>query len=95
MELDPMEWTQSDLLRDGSIETLTSALYTKLLHDGDRYVDVGAHVGYHTLLARHCIGAEGSSSLSNPNLTIVRSFSPTGAPTVLKSGSLHRSHWRR
>src|SRR2546428_9306490 len=59
MELDPIEWTQSDLLRDGSIESLTSALYRKLLHQGDTYVDIGAHIGYHTLLARRCIGAEG------------------------------------
>ena len=59
MELDPIEWTQSELLRDGCIESLTSALYSKLLHQGDRYVDIGAHVGYHTLLARHFIGAEG------------------------------------
>jgi FkbM family methyltransferase len=59
MELDPIEWTQSELLRDGSIESLTSALYGKLLRQGDRYVDIGAHIGYHTLLARRCIGAEG------------------------------------
>jgi FkbM family methyltransferase len=59
MELDPIEWTQSDLLRDGSIESLTSALYRKLLHEGDTYVDIGAHIGYHTLLARRCIGADG------------------------------------
>ncbi len=59
MELDPIDWIQSDLLRDGSLETLTSALYTKILRNGDRYVDVGAHIGYHTLLARSCIGAEG------------------------------------
>jgi FkbM family methyltransferase len=59
MELDPIEWTQSDLLRDGSIESLTSALYGKLLHQGDRYIDIGAQIGYHTLLARRCIGPEG------------------------------------
>ncbi len=59
IELDPIEWTQSDLLRDGTFEPLTSALFSKLLHQGDRYVDIGAHVGYHTLLARRCIGAEG------------------------------------
>jgi FkbM family methyltransferase len=59
MDLDPIEWTQSDLLRDGSIESLTSALYGRLLHEGDVYVDIGAHIGYHTLLARRCIGPEG------------------------------------
>src|SRR5205085_7286263 len=56
MELDPIEWTQSDLMVRGSIEPLTSALYGKLLRHGDVYVDVGAHVGFHTLIARHFIG---------------------------------------
>ena len=59
LELDPIQWAQSELLRDGCIESLTSALYGKLLRLGDSYVDVGAHIGYHTLLARSCIGAEG------------------------------------
>ena len=59
MDLDPIEWTQSDLLRDGGIEPLTSALYGKLLRRGDKYVDVGAHVGFHTLVARDLIGETG------------------------------------
>jgi FkbM family methyltransferase len=59
MELDPIEWTQSDLLRDGKIESSTSALFKRLLERGDTYVDVGAHVGYHTLVARSCVGPAG------------------------------------
>lgn len=59
MELDPVDWTQSDLLRNGSMESLTSALYARLLQAGDKYVDIGAHIGYHTLVARRWVGAEG------------------------------------
>jgi FkbM family methyltransferase len=59
LELDPIEWTQSDLLRDGRLEPLTSALYGKLLRAFDTYVDVGAHIGFHTLVARHFIGETG------------------------------------
>jgi FkbM family methyltransferase len=59
MELDPIEWTQTELLRDGRLEASTSALYQKLLSPGDTYVDVGAHVGYHTLLARRQVGEQG------------------------------------
>jgi FkbM family methyltransferase len=59
MEIDPLEWTQSDLLRDGCIESQTTTLYGKLLRQGDKYVDVGAHVGFHTLVARHFVGATG------------------------------------
>jgi FkbM family methyltransferase len=59
MEIDPLEWTQSDLIKNGSLEPLTSALYGKLLRAGDTYVDVGAHIGFHTLVARHYVGASG------------------------------------
>ena len=58
-EADPFEWTQSELLRDGCTEPLTSRLYAKLLRPGDVYVDVGAHVGFHTLLARHFVREDG------------------------------------
>jgi FkbM family methyltransferase len=59
LDLDPMEWTQSDILRDGGIEPLTTELYRKLLRQGDTYVDVGAHIGFHTLVARTHVGETG------------------------------------
>jgi FkbM family methyltransferase len=59
MNLDPIEWTQSEIIRDGCLEPLTTTLYGKLLRAGDSYVDVGAHVGFHTLVARHFIGETG------------------------------------
>jgi FkbM family methyltransferase len=59
MELDIEEWLQVDLRANGVLEPRTSALFEKILHPGDTYVDVGAHVGYHALLARHLVGAAG------------------------------------
>lgn len=59
MELDPLEWTQISLIKDGFIEPLTTALYGKLLRPGDTYVDVGAHIGFHTLIARYFVGDAG------------------------------------
>jgi FkbM family methyltransferase len=59
LDLDPMEWNQSDILRDGIIEPLTTELYRKLLRQGDTYVDVGAHIGFHTLVARNYVGETG------------------------------------
>jgi len=56
---DPIEWVQSDLLRDRISEPSTTSLYAKLLSQGSTYVDVGAHIGYHTLIARHHIGPGG------------------------------------
>ena len=59
MQLDPQEWPQIGLLATGSMEPKTSSLFRKLLRPGDTYVDVGAHVGYHALLARQAVGATG------------------------------------
>lgn len=59
MELDALEWTQMDILRTGCIEPLTSELYGRLLRSGDVYIDIGAHVGFHTLVARYFVGDKG------------------------------------
>ena len=59
MELDPLEWPQVSLIKDGCLEPLTTALYRRVLAPGDIYVDVGAHVGFHTLIARSLVGATG------------------------------------
>src|SRR4051794_8280050 len=58
-EPDAFEWSQSDLLRDGSSEPFTTACFGRLLRPGDTYVDVGAHVGFFALLARHYVGSTG------------------------------------
>ena len=59
MELSPLEWTEITLMRDGVIEPQTTALFGSLLRPSDVYVDVGAHVGFHTLVARHHVGESG------------------------------------
>jgi FkbM family methyltransferase len=59
MQLDPLEWTQIDILKNGGLEPKTSALFRRLLKAGDTFIDVGAHVGYHSLVARQVVGPEG------------------------------------
>jgi FkbM family methyltransferase len=59
MQLDPIEWTQCELLREGALEKSTIRLYEQILRPGDTYVDVGAHVGFHALIARSFIGVTG------------------------------------
>jgi FkbM family methyltransferase len=59
MDLDIWEWTQNQLSRVGAIEPLTTSRYAFLLRPGDVYVDVGAHVGFHTLIARRLIQETG------------------------------------
>lgn len=59
MELDPLEWLQIEIMTSGCTEPITSALYEKILVEGDTYIDVGAHVGFHTLIARQLIDENG------------------------------------
>lgn len=59
MELDPEEWLQIDLRAVGHLEPRTTALFGRILRPGDSYVDVGAHVGYHSLVAARLIGEGG------------------------------------
>ena len=60
LHLDPMEWTQLELMHDPhGQEPLTLQLYGRILHEGDTCVDVGTHIGFHTLVARHYLGASG------------------------------------
>jgi FkbM family methyltransferase len=59
MDLDPWEWIQNELRRRGQIEPETVRLYGHILRSGDVYVDIGAHVGFQTLVARHHIGTSG------------------------------------
>jgi FkbM family methyltransferase len=59
MELDPEEWLQIDLRASGRLEPRTTALFERILRPGDSYVDVGAHVGYHSLVAARLVGEGG------------------------------------
>ncbi len=59
MELDAEEWLQIELRAARCLEPRTSALFERLLRPGDTCVDVGAHVGYHSLLARRLVGNSG------------------------------------
>lgn len=60
MDLDPWEWIQNQLRREGIIEPHTVRVFETVLKEGDTYIDVGAHVGYLTLVARHYVGETGS-----------------------------------
>jgi methyltransferase, FkbM family len=64
--LDPIEWGQADILRDRVAEPLTTKLFGELLKPGATYIDVGAHIGYHTLIARYHVGPSGTVFAIDP-----------------------------
>jgi FkbM family methyltransferase len=59
MQLDLEEYLSADIFAHGGSEPLTIDLFKTLLKPGDAYADVGAHVGFHTLIARKLVGADG------------------------------------
>ena len=66
MHVDPLEWSQAELLQGRATEPATIQLMKEILKDGYIYVDVGAHVGYHSLIARTAIGPKGLAVLVEP-----------------------------
>src|SRR4051812_9900321 len=59
MQLDPVEWMQIELIKGSPAEPKTCALYSKLLSTGGTFIDVGAHVGFHSMTARRLVGKTG------------------------------------
>jgi FkbM family methyltransferase len=59
MYLDPTEYGQLELLVFGSIEPMTLGLIDQLVAGGDIVIDVGAHLGTHSLRAARASGPLG------------------------------------
>jgi FkbM family methyltransferase len=60
------------LRRTGFVEYELSAFLLRTLAPGATFVDVGAHVGYFTLLASRCVGAAGQVLAFEPTASTAR-----------------------
>jgi FkbM family methyltransferase len=60
MLCDPRDFTQHIILHFGVWEPNTSAVIERILSLGDVCVDIGANVGYDTLLASKLVGSQGT-----------------------------------
>jgi FkbM family methyltransferase len=73
MELDGRDLVTQTILMNGMWEAQETAFLNNNLKPGDVFVDVGAHVGYYTLLAAKLVGETGKVIAVEPNPpTIVR-----------------------
>lgn len=59
MELDLSDWIPQDIYLQGDFEPTTSEIVQKLLRPGDTVVDVGANIGYFSLMFARCVGPTG------------------------------------
>jgi FkbM family methyltransferase len=73
MELDGRDLVTQTILTQGIWEAQETSFITNNLKPGDVFVDVGAHVGYYSLLAAKLVGETGKVIAVEPNPpTIVR-----------------------
>jgi FkbM family methyltransferase len=66
MRLDPNEWVQCELIERGWIERRITHIAERVLKPGDAFVDVGSHVGYHTLVGASLVGDKGQVIAIDP-----------------------------
>jgi FkbM family methyltransferase len=59
MDLNLQDWIPQDIFLMGEFEPSTTAVVKKLLRQGDVVVDVGANIGYFSLLFSQCVGSKG------------------------------------
>lgn len=59
IEVDVRQAVGRNLFAFGTWERATTRLFRAILRPGDTFVDVGAHMGYFSLLASRCVGPQG------------------------------------
>jgi len=60
MELDLSDWIPQHIYLTGEFEATTSIIAKSLVKPGDTVVDVGANIGYFSLLFAQCVGRSGT-----------------------------------
>jgi len=59
MNLNLKDWIPQDIFLTGEFESTTTAVLKTILKPGDIAVDVGANIGYFSLLFSRCVGSSG------------------------------------
>ena len=67
MELDLHDWIPQEIYLTGAFEPGCSNLLSALLKPGDTVIDVGANIGYVSLLAATLVGSQGRVLAIEPN----------------------------
>ena len=76
---------QRYLLRDGEYEPALGAVLRCVLRPGDIFVDVGANIGVHSILAGTCVGPTGHIIAFEPNPIVARRLAANAAINALEN----------
>ncbi|MBI5567060.1 MAG: FkbM family methyltransferase [Chloroflexi bacterium] len=79
------------LSREGYYEPQLSALFRQYLRAGDTFIDIGANIGYFTLLAASCVGATGHIHSFEPNPTTFKGLQRNVTLNNFKQVSLNNA----
>lgn len=74
----PRDWVSRKLLLFGAYDSGILEVITGLIKSGDTVVDVGAHIGYHTLHLSRAVGEQGQVLAFEPDPTS-RCYATTSA----------------
>jgi FkbM family methyltransferase len=72
------------LFRNGIYEPFETAIVRACVKPGDVVLDIGAHIGYYTLILANCVGTDGC----------VYAFEPDPANFRLLTRNVHSNHYR-
>ena len=85
--LDPYDYVSRTILESGVWEPETGRELSRHLQVGATFIDVGAHIGYHSLRAAVAVGPHGHVIAIEPNPETVRTLrdniSESGATTIV------------
>jgi FkbM family methyltransferase len=81
IEVVPSEMTNRAMFLYGTFEISETRLVQSLLREGMTFIDVGANIGYYTLIAARLVGPTGA----------VHSFEPSDAMRLQLEGNVHRN----
>ncbi|MFZ4083413.1 MAG: FkbM family methyltransferase [Pirellula sp.] len=91
MHLDLRDWVDSHLFAKGEHEPDVGTIIKKVLRPGDHFLDVGANIGYFTILASRIVGVNGRVTSFEPSKSIFARLSRNVALNKLENVDLHNS----
>jgi FkbM family methyltransferase len=91
MHLDLRDWVDSHLFAKGDYEPDVSAVIKNILRPGDHFVDVGANIGFFTILASRIVGDSGKVTSFEPSKNVFHRLSRNVALNGIHNAVLHNS----
>jgi FkbM family methyltransferase len=91
MHLDLRDWVDSHLFAKGEYEHNVGVIIKKILRSGDHFVDVGANIGFFTLLGSRIVGSNGTVTSFEPSKNVFQKLSKNVSVNGVKNVVLHNA----